>query len=320
LPEKVPTRLRNALSAGLIALACLLVPFGVLSAWVAYGLADTGRYVTAMAPLAGDPAVQGAVADTVGDGILQEVAPRLDRGAAGAAVRPFVQDAVRSFTRTEAFRTAWVAGNRAVHDAVLDAVRAEYDEYDDRPVTVDLAPVTAQVKRQLTDDHVPMAQRIPVAHTRVAVLPAQELERLRKGYGVLEVAGFWLPVAAGVLAVAGVGVAVCRRRAVAAVGVGTAVGGGVLALAVAVGRRLTLGDLPEEVHRPAAGAVYDALTATLRTVSWGLVVLGVSVVGGCWVVGRVRRRREAPPPPLPVPSSKGSAPSTPAGASPPAPP
>lgn len=284
----------------LIALACLLVPFGALSAWVAYGLADTGRYMTAMAPLAGDPAVQGAIADTVGAGILHEVAPRLDRGTAHTAVRPFVRDAVRSFTQTEAFRTAWVAGNRAVHDAVLDAVRAEYD----RPVTVDLAPVTAQVKQQLTDDHVPMAQRIPVAHTRVAVLPAQELAQLRKGYGVLEVAGFWLPVAAVVLAVAGIAVAACRRRAVTATALGTALGGAFLVLAVAIGRRLTLADLPEEIHRPAAGAVYDALTATLRTVSWLLIAVGLSVAATCWLTTRITRHRPAPTPPPALPSPK----------------
>ncbi|MFH0517313.1 hypothetical protein ACHBTE_09055 [Streptomyces sp. M41] len=292
----MPTPLRNALSAALIALACLLVPFGALAAWVAYGLADTGRYVTAMAPLAADPAVQGAVADTVGDGIMREVAPRLEdelgarelgaRDERGA-VRPFVRDAVRSFTRTDAFRTAWEGGNRAVHDAVLSALR----DGRARAVTVDLAPVTAQVKRRLTEDDVPFAQHIPVEHTEVAVLPAEELDRLRKGYHVLEVAGFWLPVSAAVLAATGVAVAACRRRAITATALGTALGGAFLLLAVAIGRRLTLADLPEAAHRPAAGAVYDALTETLRTVSWLLIALGLAVALGCRLMGLFARRR-----------------------------
>ncbi|MET9832134.1 hypothetical protein ABZ078_23170 [Streptomyces sp. NPDC006385] len=289
----MPTRLRNALSAALIALSCLLVPFGALAAWVTYGLADTGRYVTAMAPLAADPAVQGAVADTVGAGIMQEVAPRLhpeweardERGT----VRPFVRDAVRSFTRTEAFRTAWEASNRAVHGAVLSALQ----DGRDRAVTVDLAPVTAQVKRRLTEDHVPLAHRIPVEHTEVAVLPAHELDRLRKGYDVLEVAGFWLPVSAAVLAATGIAVAACRRRAVTATALGSALGGGFLLLALAIGRRLTLADLPEAAHRPAAGAVYDALTETLRTVSWLLIALGLTVALVCRLTELFARRRRA---------------------------
>lgn len=296
------TRLRNALSAALIALSCLLVPFGALAAWVSYGLADTGRYVTAMAPLAADPAVQGAVADTVGAGIVREVAPRLDQGLGArdehGAVRPFVYDAVRSFTRTEAFRTAWDSGNRAVHDAVLRALQ------DGRQgaVTVDLAPVTAQIKRRLTEDHVPLAENIPVEHTEVPVLPAHDLERLRKGYRVLEVAGFWLPVSAAVLGATGIAVAVCRRRAITATALGSALGGGFLLFAVAVGRRLTLADLPEAAHRPAAGAVYDALTQTLRTVSWLLIALGLTAALLCRLTGLLTRRRRVSAPPTTDPT------------------
>jgi len=297
----VPSRLRSALSAALIALACLLAPFGALAAWAAYGLADTGRYVTTMAPLAADPAVRDAIADTVGAGIMHEVTRRADAGPMPAATRPFVRDAVRSFTRTEAFRAAWDTGNRTVHDAVLTALRDQADRAD---VTVDLAPVTAQLKRQLSADHVPLAAGIPVEHTRVAVLPAQELDRLRKGFHVLEVAGFWLPLAAVVFAVAGIALAACRRRALTATALGTALGGAALGLAVALGRHLTLTDLPDETHRPAAAAIYDALTTTLRQTAWLLLALGLTVAVTTWLTARwghlvlplVRRRRASATP------------------------
>ncbi|MFI5684430.1 hypothetical protein [Streptomyces sp. NPDC051636] len=297
---------RSGLSAVLIALSCLLVPFGAPTAWASYGLADTGRYVTAMAPLATDPDVRDAVADTLGDGIMREAGLGHPMRR---TVRPFVHDAVRSFTQTRAFRLAWDAGNRATHDAVLRALRDERGA-DDQPVTVDLAPVTALVKRQLTHDHVPLAARIPVAHTTVAVLPARELARLRKGFPVLEVAGFWLPVAAVVFAATGIALAVHRRRAVAATALGTALGGALLALALAVGRRLTLAGLPADVPRPAAGAVYDALTDTLRTVSWLLLACGLAVALAAWLTRYVRfsrgprlvRRRRASAAPVPAPA------------------
>jgi hypothetical protein len=257
----VSTRLRTALSAVLIALACLLVPFGALAAWVVYGVADTGRYVTAMAPLAADPAVRDAVEAEVGE-----------------PLRPFMHD----FARTPAFRTAWDAGNRAVHDAVLDALQDD----SRREVRVDLAEVEQQL---------PYAQPpLDLPHTKVAVLPAAELDRLRKGYDVLEVAGFWLPVTAAVLAVAGIAVAACRRRALTATALGTALGGALLGLAVAVGRHLTLTDLPDPVHRPAAGAIYDALTVTLRQASWLLVAVGLTVALGTWLSRYVRVRGRMP--------------------------
>ncbi|MGV9288045.1 hypothetical protein [Streptomyces sp. NPDC003719] len=294
------SRLRSALSAGLIALACLLAPCGTLAAWGAYGLTDTGRYVAAMAPLVADPDVRDAVADTVGNGVMNEVGA----GPLRSTVRLYVEDAARSFTRTQAFRAGWDAANRAVHAAVLRALRDEGTA--GRPVTVDLAPVTARVRGRLLQDNVPIARRIPVRHTEVTVLPAREADRLRKGYQVLDVAAFWLPLAAVAFAVAGIALAACRRRALTATGVGTAVGGVLLALAVLLGRRLTLAELPGAVDGPAAGAVYDALTATLRTASWLLVGLGLTVAAASWLTGRyghlLRRRRptagaaaEAPP-------------------------
>ncbi|AQS68584.1 hypothetical protein [Streptomyces pactum] len=290
-------RPRNALSAVLIALACLLAPCGTLAGWAVHGPADTGRYVAAMAPLADDPDVRDAVADmvgdTVGDGVMAEVAA----GPMNGTVRLFVQDAARSFTRTEAFREGWNAAHRTVHGAVLRALRDERSR--GRAVTVDLAPVTARVKERLADDNVPFARRIPVRHTAVTVLAAHETDRLRRGYHVLDVAALWLPLAAVVFAVTGIAVAACRRRAVTAAGIGTALGGALLVLAVVVGRRLTVAELPGAVDGavdgPAAGAVYDALTETLRTASWLLVALGLTVALASWLTGRyghlLRRRR-----------------------------
>lgn len=289
----MPPRLRSSLSAVLIALSCLLVPFGALAAWASYGLADTGRYVTTMAPLAADPDVREAVAKTVGDGILREVDQRMDVRGVRGSVAPFVHDAVRSFTQTRAFRLAWDTGNRVTHDAILRALRAEDPAEDaaERPVTVDLAPVTAQVKQQLTDDHIPLAARIPVEHTAVPVLRAGEVGRLRKGFHVLEFAGFWLPVAAVVFAVAGIALAVRRRRAVAATALGTALGGALLVLALTIGRGLTLAGLPADVPHPAAAAIYDALTATLRTTSWLLLALGLTVALATWLTRRLHLPR-----------------------------
>ncbi|MFF3847269.1 hypothetical protein [Streptomyces sp. NPDC002328] len=284
-------RLRTAASAVLIALSCLLLPCGALAVWAAHDLTDTRRYVTTMAPLASDPAVRDAVAETVGDGILREAA--LGRSPLHPEVKPFVHDAVRSFTHTRAFSTAWDAGNEAAHQAVMAALRD--DRADD--VTVDLAPVVVGIKRQLAAERAPFADRIPVTHARVALLPAHELVTLRKGYHVLDVAAFWLPLSAVVLAAAGIALAACRRRALTATALGTALGGAFLGLAVLIGRHLTLADLPDHAHRPAAAAVYDALTATLRTASWLLLTLGLTAAAATWLAQRTRRRRTPPAPP-----------------------
>lgn len=112
--------------------------------------------------------------------------------------------------------------------------------------------------------------------------------QLTDPYVPFALAGFWLPVAALVLAAGGVAVAARRRRALTAVALGTALGGAFLRTAVAAGRRLTLADVPRP-HRPAAGAVYDTLTSALTTVSWALLGLGVLTAGVAWVAGRAAR-------------------------------
>ncbi|MEZ0163136.1 hypothetical protein AB8850_35895, partial [Streptomyces griseorubens] len=126
--------------------------------------------------LAADPAVREAVADAVGDEVVRELQTRTAGDAAGG---PFVRDAIEAFTRPDAFRTAWEAGNRALHDAGLDALRD--DAPSAGPVTVDLAPVTAQVTQRLEADHMPYALRNRGEHNEVPVVPAEGGGGLREG-------------------------------------------------------------------------------------------------------------------------------------------
>ncbi|MER5178725.1 hypothetical protein ABT009_10190 [Streptomyces sp. NPDC002896] len=295
----------------LIIVACVLVAPGALSGWAKYEIGDTDAYVAAMAPLASDADVHSAVADAVADAVVREI----DTSEFGSSdtVENFVHEAVLSFAGTSAYTTAWNAANRAAHGAVMQALGdgAGPSTGDDsrtgtRPgagagVTIDLAPITEQVKRQLMADDVPYADRIPVRHTEVTVMDSASsgaLPQLRKGFRMLQITGFWLPAAALVLAVAGIGLAVRRRRAITATALGLALGAALLHAGITVGRRLTLDDLPPDVSRAAAGAVYDALTESLRTVAWIILGVGVAVTLVGWVVGRfggvgpVRRLRE----------------------------
>ncbi|MGW0537030.1 hypothetical protein [Streptomyces sp. NPDC003032] len=279
MPRSVRS-VRSPLSAVLLVLACLLVPLGALSTWSRYEIGDPDNYVATMAPLASDPAVRSAVVDAVTDTVMEEI----DVGPLQGTVETFVRDAVGSFTETAAYKTAWNAANRAAHDAVQRALS------DDSAgeVTIDLAPITERIKRQLSEDGVPFASKIPVKHTEVTVMRSQDLGWLRQVFHLLQSAGLWLPVAAAVFAVAGVLFSASRRRAVVATGLGVALAAGLLLVALAVGRGLTLGDLPADASRDAVGAVYDALTASLWVASW--VVMGVALVvaAAVWLTPRVR--------------------------------
>ncbi|MFE3585692.1 hypothetical protein [Streptomyces vinaceus] len=273
--------MRTFLSAVLIVLVALLVPAGAVAYWADHELGDADRYTAAMSPLAGNPAVQEVVVTQAGRALSGEI----DAGPFQGGLDALLGEALRSFAGTPAYRTAWDAANRAAHAAFFKALT----NGEGNAVTIDLAPVIEQVKEDLVADGVPFADRIPVTHVAVKVMEYDNLGALRKGFRMLQIAGIWLPVLTVVLAATAIAVAVHRRRAVIATGLGVAVGAVLLWIAVAVFRRLTLDDLPADIDRAAAAAVYDALTAFLRTTAWVVLAIGLAAALAAWLTGRLRR-------------------------------
>ncbi|MFF3012825.1 hypothetical protein [Streptomyces sp. NPDC057939] len=273
--------MRTFLSAALIVLVTLLVPASAVAYWADHELGNADRYTAAMSPLAEDPAVQEVVVTQAG----RALAGQIDAGPFQDTVDELIGEALRSFAGTPAYRTAWDAANRAAHAAFLDALTTGHGD----ALTIDLAPVIAQVKSELVGDGVPFADRIPETHLSVKVMEYDNLGALRKGFHMLQIAGVWLPLLTLALAAAAIAVAVRRRHAVLATGIGLAVGAGLLWITVTLCRRLALDDLPPDVDRPAAAAVYDALTAYLRTTAWIVLAIGLAAALGAWLTGRLRR-------------------------------
>ncbi|MCG7526360.1 hypothetical protein MHW47_18145 [Streptomyces sp. OfavH-34-F] len=278
-----------ALSAVLLVLLAVLVPLGALSAWVDLEIDDTDRYVAAVAPLAGDSDVRDTVADLITDNAMKQV----DVGPLQSTVRDFLHQAVRSFTTTDAFQAAWTAANRTAHETVTAALDGSSGE----SVTIDLAPVTEKVKKNLVDNGVPFADHIPVQHTDIQLVSADRADQLRQTFQWLRAASVWPAVGTLVLALLVVATAWVRGGpsrglcAVAVTGAGFALGALLLRGLLALARNRVLNEVPAS-DKAAAAAVYDALTASLRTTVW--IVLGVGVAAAvCATAARYRRRRTA---------------------------
>ncbi|MGW1427523.1 hypothetical protein ACWD6K_02725 [Streptomyces sp. NPDC002431] len=287
------TYLSAACSAVLVVLLAVLVPVGALSAWVDLEIDNTDRYVDAVAPLAADPDVRNTVADLITDGAMRQI----DAGPLQGAARNFLHQAVLSFTTTDAFRDAWTTANRTAHEAVTAALDGSTGE----AVTIDLAPVTEQVKRNLEENGVPFADRVPVQHTDITLISADRADQLRQTFRLLRGGSVWPAVATVLLAVLAVAGAWARgggpghRRsptaalaALAWTGLGFALGALVLRAVVAVARGRVLSEVPGE-ETAGAAAVYDALTGSLRTTAWTVLAVGLVVA----VVGAVLVRRRS---------------------------
>ncbi|MEV7103490.1 hypothetical protein [Streptomyces atroolivaceus] len=277
------TYLSAALSAVLLVLLAVLVPLSALSAWVDLELDDTDRYLAAVSPLASDADVQGTVAALVTD----EAMKNIDVGPLQETVGQFLHETALSFTTTEAFQRAWDSANRTAHRAVTASLHGD----DRQAVTIDLAPVIEEVKRELVGSGVPFADRIPVRETSITVLSADRADGLRSSFQWLRYCSVRPAVGTVVLLVLVLGLTFVRGgprtclTTAAVAGGGLVLGAALLRIAVAVGRARVLDQVPG-TDRGGAAAVYDALTASLRTTVWIVLLAGaVLVVGG--IVGRV---------------------------------
>ncbi|MFI6058684.1 hypothetical protein [Streptomyces sp. NPDC051286] len=283
------TSLSVALSTVLVGLLAVLVPLSALAAWVDLEIDNTDRYVAAVEPLASDPDVQAIVAGLITD----EAMKKIEAGPLQDTVRGFLYEAVQSFTTTDAFRTAWDAANRTAHKAVTAALNGKTGE----AVTIDLAAVTERVKQNLLDNGVPFADRIPVQHTEITLISADRADHLRHTFRLLRTGSIWPTVGTVLFALAAVAVAAVRGRpgrrgaalaaltATALVGLGFALGALVLRALIAMARNRVSAGVPGSDH-DAVAAVYDALTASLRTTVW--IVLGTGLaVALCALAARV---------------------------------
>ncbi|WP_333768583.1 hypothetical protein [Streptomyces sp. IBSBF 2435] len=303
-------RWRAALSALLITLAAVLAPLSAVAVWVTDEMADTGRYVATVAPLARDPDVRDAVTDRVTDAamakidldsLLSDVTPRdrplLEdalgslRGPITGGIRDVIRQAVASFVASDAFASLWEKLNRQAHAAFTGALTGDSDSavrVRGDAVVLDLAPVVAQVKQRLLDSGLSAASLIPEVRTDFTLVKSRDVQKVRTGFRALQIAGNWLPVVTVVLAVGGVLLAARRRRALAAAALGIAAGMAVLGIGLAVFRVRYLDHLPAELDDAAAGAIYDQIVRFLRVTVRMMIALGAVVAAGAWLSGTGR--------------------------------
>ncbi|MFJ7492549.1 hypothetical protein ACIQZB_15085 [Streptomyces sp. NPDC097727] len=296
------TYLSAARAVVVLVLLAVLVPLSALCAWVDLEIDNTDRYVAAVAPLASDPEVRSTVGDLITDATMTQI----DAGPLQSTVRDFLHEAVMSFTTTDAFQAVWNAANRTAHKAVTAALNGSTG----KAVTIDLAPVTQQVKQNLQANGVPFADRIPVQHTDITIISADRADQLRQTFRWLRAGSLWPAVATVVFAVLTVVVSWVRggpgrRRsalaalsAVARAGFGFALGALVLRALIAVARDRALSEVPDG-ETGSVAAVYDALTGSLRTTVWivfatGLAVALCAVLGRLWAARQVHAGGQRP--------------------------
>ncbi|AZZ83848.1 hypothetical protein C5O27_18920 [Gordonia alkanivorans] len=305
----------------LCVLVALLAILSVTSRFVRGEILDTDRYVTTVAPLASDPALQQEITNTVTDEIFTridvealtasalnaltdavpatETAPRVDRAIDGLApvlaaqARTFVQQTVASLVESDQFETLWVEANRRGHTALVAVVTGEVGPSsvtvdESGTVSISLGAVIDNVKARLLDRGFTFAEKIPAVDKEFVLFRSPELVRAQRAVSALDTAADVLPWLAIACALGAVAAAPRGRRlrALSVVGLTLVLAMLTLAIALIVARALYLDDIPPDVLSPdAATAIADAVTEPLRLALRAVAVLGLVVAIGAFLIG-----------------------------------
>ncbi|MFJ7076656.1 hypothetical protein [Streptomyces sp. NPDC098781] len=311
--------LRSTASAVLLVLACVLVPVTVITVWVHDIALDTDRYVKTMKPLASDRAIEAAVQDRIVDAVdvrvngkqvtadiagwlksqglppraadaVKSLAPQVDSAVNAAAER-----VAKRFVESEQFEKVWVTANRTAHSLVVHALTGKGRGaigVDEGTVTLDVGTAVDQVRKELVNAGVQVADKIPNVEKQVVLFQSDELDQFQDAAHALDLAGYWMPVITVLLAAAGILLAHRRRRALAKAALGAALGSLIILIALVVARRYYLDHLPRSVlSKPAAAAVFDTVLRFLKDTLRTVIVLGVVVALGAYFVGPGRLPR-----------------------------
>ena len=296
---------RRWAAAGLIVVACLLAVAAHVSLWFDRVVLDTPGFVAALAPLSDDDQVTDALAATSTDAVDAAVRAALDdpdgtgsgtggfelpaQAAAaaevvGGQVREWVQDAFESAFADDAFDPVWRDGVRRAHQDFLAAL-----DDPDADLTVQVTDVVARADEDLEARGLDLfADETVDDLSRVTVLPADQLDGLRRVAAVVDRLGPWFPWAALVAAVAALALAPHRLRALAVGGVAVALSVGLVTWAEHRMAAREVSAAPAG-DRPVARAAWDALAGPLDRQAAVIAGRGAGG-GGRRVRGRPRRR------------------------------
>ncbi len=299
-------RWRRIFSWVLVVVACLLA---VLSVVVVFGrnqLLNTDDYVSTVAPLAGNPAIQVAVANQVSQQLIahtnveERVKRALPRRAAflaspiAAEVQTVTDTVTLKLVESPAFQLLWASANRAAHRqlvTLLTGSGAGALSTNKGSISIDLAKVESHVKQKLDAKGITIFYKVPLTRKDSFVLfHSDQLARFQRLTRILNHLVVVLPILA-LLSFAGAIILTSnRRKGLVRSAVGLALSMAVVLVAVAVARNQYLSSLGPARSRAANAAVIDTVTVALRDMT-RTVLIAAAVVAAAAVIAGNRQFR-----------------------------
>ena len=308
--------MRGALALVVLTLSAILAPVAVLGTWTRLELVDTDRFVSTFAPLAQKPEIQAFVSSQAMTAINQNVdidgaVDDLFTGLSGLGLPPranavlpmlkkpvengvesIISTTVTNFVKSSAFATIWDTALRETHTAAIAALRGRpggaLKMADDGTITLQLGTVinrvVDQVKSNLGDSGISIADSIPTINKTIPLADGSGFKVVQTVYRVAVAVGYVLPWVILALLVLGICLARNRIRAFGLTAVGFAVSLAILAVALAIGRRLFIDAIsPSPMPSTTARIMFDQVTEFLVSAIAAMLLLSVLIMIGTWL-------------------------------------
>jgi hypothetical protein len=300
---------RWAAAIALLALGLVLVPVAGVAIWARNAVFDTDKYVSTVAPLARDPAIQDAIAARITTEVFRavDVDELVDRSVEFLAeqgapeqvalladpvkkgLRSFATDQVRTIVRSDQFARAWDQANRVAHQGLVAALTGEGSggvTISGDTVSVNLGAFIAAIRPQLAEAGFPLADRIPQVNVSFTILESEQLPRIQRVARALDTLVVPLALVTVALLALGVLIAPDRRRMLLAAGVGVAGAMIVLLALLTATREFYLNHLPAGTQSvDAAAVIWDTMLRYLVSGARTGIWVGLAIAAVAWLAG-----------------------------------
>jgi hypothetical protein len=304
---------RKALAGALAILACAVLVFVPVTWWIDQRLTQTDGWVSLVEPLPRDPGVQDAIAGELAEVLLDGLNVT---GVKRDAAEPIARETAASFIGSDAFTAVWTRANTVAHQSLIAELRNE-GRRDQEPrlqlITaaavllnrleqplsrvVELPAAVPDVPADPTADEARAAldaafgRRLPRDRAAIELVPADQIDRARAVYRVVDGSAVWAGAMAAGLLIGAVLASTDRWGLVARVGFVVAIGCLAVWLAAATLLPLAARTLASRaVTQDVSGAAAERAAADLGHVLVAAAILA-AVIAVVALVGRSVTRR-----------------------------
>ena len=307
-------RWRRILSWVLVVLACLLAVVSVVVVFARNQLLNTDAYVSTVAPLASDPAIQTQVATRVSEELIArtDLSQRVKNALpakAGFLVSPItdeVQKVTYSVTlklvQSPKFEQLWVAANRASHKQLVNVLTGTQQgsiSTKDGRITIDLGQVEQKAKEALDGKGIHVFDKVPaVKGLNYVLFQSQSLVHVQKLVKFLNKLAIVLPIITLLFFAGAIVLARNRRRGLVRAAAGLALSMALILILIAVGRNQYLSGIKPPQSPAAQAAVIDIVTTNLRDavriilIVAALIAIVGLIAGNSWIRTKVGTMRK----------------------------